>query len=553
MSDAYPFDLGSWQRKITTTSAQAQIWFDRGLNWTYGYNQEEAVACFQNALRHDPDCAMAHWGIALAHGPFYNRPWVRFSDPEIPPTLQKCHDAARRAKELAATCTKAEHALIDAIQLRYQGTDTLDHATLNGWHDAYTDAMRAVHAAFPDDPDITALFVEAAVTRTPRQLWDIQTGAPLPDSDIVEVMEVMGDALARCNARGITHPGLAHMHIHALEISSRPEEALVSADALCGFSPDAGHLHHMPGHIYVLMGDYDRAVQQSEWAVAANDRYLAHAGARNFYTTARCHDFHLLMFAAMFQGHFAKALSAADRICAEATQELIDWAPPFMGSILDGYSAMRIHVLVRFGRWQDLADIAERPDPAQTPIRAAMLAYGQCVAHAALGQIAEANAARERFYDIYDTIPEEAIFLSNPIRAMLAVGAAMMEGELAYHKGDHEAGFDHLRRGVARNDALNYTEPWAWMHPPRHALGALLAEQGQYSEAEQVFRADMGLVPGAPRCSQHPANIWALRGLLECVEHRGAGDEAKAIARQLEQAQRQADVPVTAACCCRKS
>lgn len=553
MSPAYAFDLGPWTRRITTAAPEAQTWFDRGLNWTYAYNQEEAVACFRRALEHDPGCAMAWWGIAYANGPFYNRPWIRFSVPEIADTLPICHAAARAAQERADGCTAAERALIEAIGHRYPQADAPDHATLNAWHRAFTDAMRGVYREHPHDPDIAALFAEAAVTCTPRKLWLLAEGVPNPASLGEEALAVLQAEVDRIEAGAPLHPGVLHMYIHALEMSPFPERALRAADHLRSYAPGAGHLAHMAAHIDILVGDYAKAVAQSQRAIAADDAYLAFAGANNFYTTARAHDLHLCMYAAMFLGQFRTAIAAADRLLAIATPELLASSPPFMASILDGYAAMRVHVLVRFGKWQTLTQALPPPDPTATPISAAMHAYGQGVAHAARGEIAEAEAAEAAFAKARARIPKEMIFLSNPVHAMLGVGAAMLAGELAYRRGAYAPAFAALREAVARDDALNYTEPWAWMHPPRHALGALLAEQGRWAEAEAVFRADLGYDQGLARCSRHPDNVWALHGLLECVSARGKNDEATCLAQRLRLAQARTDSPIRAACACRTS
>ncbi|MEM9140150.1 MAG: hypothetical protein AAGB15_09990, partial [Pseudomonadota bacterium] len=344
---------------------------------------------------------------------------------------------------------------------------------------------------------------------------------------------------------------IAHMYIHALEMSPFPQRALTAADMLMGYAPDAGHLEHMSAHIYVLCGDYAQSVSQSERAVQADDKYLAFAGAQNFYTTARCHDLHLYMFAAMLLGHSRKAEIAADRICAMATDDLIASSPPFMASILDGYAAMRTHVLVRFGQWQRLIEMPAPQDPALRPIGLAMHAYGQGIAHSALGGLAEADAAKSAFVAATSRIPEGAVFLSNTVVDVLAVGKAMLDGELDYRKRNYDRAFESLRCAVARDDALNYTEPWAWMHPPRHALGALLAEQGRFDEAEDVYRADLGLNATLQRCSQHPNNIWALQGLVECVERRGDSAELDTLRQHLDFAKARADVPITSACFCR--
>ena len=547
----YDFDLGPWSRKITTSSVAAQEWFDRGLNWTYGYNHEEAVECFLQAAEADPSCAIAWWGVAYAAGPFYNRPWIRHSDAEVSAVVPRCRGAIERALSLANTATDAERGLIEALAKRYQSAHERDRKVLDEWHSEYADAMAILYAAHSDDADIAALHVEAAVTCTPRQLWDLRSGLPNPNARTEEILPVLEQWMARLENTGAIHPGIAHMYIHALEMSPFPQRALKAADMLVGFAPDAGHLEHMAAHIYVLCGDYAQSVSQSRRAVQADDKYLAHAGDQNFYTTARCHDLHLYMFAAMLLGQFRHASVAADRICEMATDELIADSPPFMASILDGYAAMRIHILVRFGRWQGLVAMPAPTDSSLRPIGAAMHAYGQGVAHSALGNIAQAEAAQAAFRSAASTIPNDAIFLSNTVQDMLAVGDAMLDGELEYRKQNYEVAFQSLRQAVERDDALNYTEPWAWMHPPRHALGALLAEQGRYDEAEAVFRADLGLNDQLQRCSQHPNNIWALKGIVECLERTGGVEELAGLCQQLEFATARADVSIRSACFCR--
>ena len=422
---------------------------------------------------------------------------------------------------------------------------------LAAWHRDYADAMRDAYQAHEDDPDIAALYVEAAITCTPRQLWNLTTGEPNWQARTTEVMPVLERWMERIAHGDLRHPGICHMYIHALEMSPFPQRALKAADMLRGSLPDAGHLEHMPAHIYVLCGDYAQSVVQSELAGRADDKYLAFAGDRNFYTTARCHDDHLLMYAAMFLGQYAKAAHAANRIAATASPALIAASAPFMSTILDGYASMGTHVLVRFGRWHALAAMPGPDDPSLRPIGVAMHAYGQGVAHAALGHVDAAAAAQWAFDAAAAAIPEDTVFLNNTVRDMLRVGQAMLEGEVEYRKGNFDRAFSSLRLAVARDDALNYTEPWAWMHPPRHALGALLAEQGMYGEAEAVYRADLGYDRSIPRCCQHPDNVWALQGLVECVEQGGDANEHRLLRQRIDIAKARADVPIESACYCR--
>ncbi len=553
-SARYEFDLGAWKRDVKAASPEAKAWFSLGLNWTYAYNHEEAVSCFREALRHDPDCAMAWWGIAYAGGPFYNRPWIRYTEREITETLPQCYDAAKeacRALDRADNDRPDERALIRAISARYQSRSENKHRVLDRWHREFTDEMRAVYAAFRTDLDVVALFAEAAITCTPRRLWNLKTGRPNPDALTEEAISVLETAVRETDKTGIRHPGVLHMYIHAMEMSPFPERALRAADMLRGLVADGGHIEHVAAHIYVLCGDYAQAMEQSRRAVRADDKYLDIAGPNNFYTTARCHDFHLYMYTAMFFGRYVDAINAANRICTTATPQLIASSYPFMANILDGYSAMRTHVYVRFGKWRELIEDGLPERPEGTPIRTAMHYYGKGVAYSALGDIESAEAARVQFERRLQAIPENEIFLSNFVRDILLVGKAMLEGELEYRKQNYDLAFDLLRLAVQRDDNLNFTEPWAWMHPPRHALGALLLQRGRLEEAEAVYRADLGYTDEIARCSQHPDNLWAMHGLLECVRENRDSKEAQILEQKLGFALARADVAITSSCYCR--
>jgi len=548
---ARSFDLGTWWRDITAAEPDAAYWFNKGLNWTYAFNHEEAVHCYHRALSVDPNCAMAHWGVAFASGPFYNRPWIRFSPAELSATVKLTHAYARRAYYLSEGCSPAEQALIGALQSRYQAAEVTAADALYRWECEYTQAMREVQASFPDDRDVRSLFAEAAITRTPRQLWDLETGKPKPDADTIEICDLLEADIAGSMKGDVPfHPGVLHIYIHLMEMSPFPERALRAADALRGIAPDAGHLLHMPTHIYFLCGEYDKALDLSVDAVAADDRYLAYAGAENFYTTARCHNLHLWIAAAMFIGRYALAISAAERIEGTASAELVERSAPFMASILDGYRSMKSHVLVRFGRWTDLLATVPPEPRALFPISRAMHCYGKGVAHAALGETDEAECARAALQQAISAFPSEAIFLSNKVTDILAVADAMLDGEIAYRRGHFDASFTALRHAVQLDDNLNYTEPWAWMHPPRHALGALLFEQGNLEEAERIYREDLGCDSEIPRCGQHPDNVWSLTGLMKCLAQRNGGDEMSLVEQRLKIASVRADPSIATSCFC---
>lgn len=551
------FDLGCHTKRISTSSIEAQKYFNMGLNWSYGFNQEEGVACFKQALIHDSECVMAHWGVAYAAGPFYNNLWRQHSLDEAKLTTQLCHSSVQSAKahyqKATANATALERQLVDALSHRFQKPFAVSGEEFDRWDDDYASAMRRVYYNFKDDHDVAALFAEALMTRTAWKLWNVNTGEPTAGADTLEALEIIERSIAlNSAAHKPQHPAILHLHIHVTEMSNEPERARESADRLSTMCPDAGHMNHMPGHTYVLCGEYELAKLASEKAIRADEIYVDYAGPYNFYTTARAHDLHLMMFTCMFLGQYAPALNAAESICKTITKELLSVKDrPFMVTTLEGYYSMKMHVMVRFGRWNDIVDEPEPDDPAIYPVTIAMHHYAKGVAYAFLKNIEAAEKQKDLFYEAVARIPEERIFFNNPAVEILAVGAAMLEGEIAYHKGKYDRAFNLLRESVRRNDTLHYSEPWPWMHPPRHALAALLAEQNHYEEAEDVYRTDLGLNNKLQRCAQHPNNVWALHGLVECLEKRDETTELPELKKKLSHALSLTDIAITSSCLCR--
>jgi tetratricopeptide (TPR) repeat protein len=546
------FDLGAHSMKVMTSSPEAQGWFDQGLNWCFGFNKEESLKCFRKALEYDPDCAMAHWGVALAVGPFYNLTWSEYGEQEANLCTKLAHSHLTEALAAPERMTPLEAHLVTALIARFQKPHAVSAQEFARWDDDYAAAMRRVYYAFPDHHDVMALFIEALLMRTPRRLWDLKTGLPAPGSDIREALSVCERSIAMKTAIGAPqHPAVVHLHIHALEMSNEPERAMLSADALSTLCPDAGHMNHMPGHIYVLCGQYDRAKAASEAAIRVNDKFLDYAGPLTFYTVACCHDLHLMMHTCMFMGRYQDAIGAANKTCNLLTKEVLSVRerPKFTMS-LEGYYSMKSHVMVRFGRWQKIIDEPLPSEPDLYLVTTAMQHYAKGIAHASLKRLDDSERERERFYKSVERIPPERRFFNNWARDILAVGAMMLEGEVEYHKGNYDIAFKCLRESVLRDDSLEYIEPWAWMHPPRHALAALLMEQGEYAEAEDIYRDDLGLSGKIQRCAQHPDNVWALHGLVECLQRRN-GPELNTFEPALARALQLADIPITSSCMCR--
>lgn len=515
--------------------------------WAYAFNHEEAVHCFERALELDAGFALARWGVAYAIGPNYNKGWDAFDPVDLAATLAR----ARMELGLAADgrASAVDRGLIDALSARFPTEDPGDAEALAAGHRAYADAMAALADAYPDDVDVAALAADALVNVTAWALWDSRTGEPAPGSRVVEAKRILDAALA--TDAGRAHPGILHLYIHAMEMSTTPQEALPAADLLRGLVPDAGHLQHMPSHIDVLCGNYRDSVVANLSAVAVDRRFVEHQGPLNFYSLYRAHNLHFVVYSAMFEGHSATALAAADELAAQLTPELLRIESPPMADWLEAFVPLGVHVLVRFGRWEELI---ATPLPSDTELyctTTATIHYGRGVAHAALGHLDQARAERELFTAAHARIPESRYLFNNTSRDILAVGAAMLDGEIDYRAEDFDSAFAHLRRAVELDDSLPYDEPWGWMQPTRHALGALLLEQGRVEEAAGVYAADLGLDPTLARSCQHPGNVWSLHGYHECLTRLGRDAEAAIIGKQRELASARADVPIGASCACR--
>jgi len=550
MSDYY--DVGSYRRPVSAASSAGQRWFDRGLLWRYGFNHEEAIRCFGAATAQDSGCAMAFWGLAYASGPYYNKRWEDFDEVDLRATLLATRRATDAALALLDGATPVERALIGALDRRYRSDQPVSIEELHTWNDAYAAAMREVYVAFPDDRDVCALFAEALMNRTPWQLWDLATGEPAQGADTLEAVAVLERALLLGDERGDEpHPGLLHFYIHVMEMSSHPERALRASDALRDLNPDLGHLRHMPSHIDLLCGDYQAALVANERAIVADQHYVAREGTLNFYTLSRCHDYHFKLYAALFLGQFRPALDAADALSATISESLLRVTTPPMADWLEGFVPMRAHVLVRFGKWEELLAEPLPDDQELYCATTAILHYAKGVAHAALGQVAEAEAAQGRFVAAVARVPATRTLFNNTYADILAIAGAMLRGEIAYRRGEHDAAFAELRAAVALDDTLPYDEPWGWMQPVRHALGALLLEQGRVEEAAQIYRADLGLDATLSRAAQHPNNVWSLHGYVECLRRLGQDAEAATWQPRLDLALARADPGIGASCFCR--
>jgi len=510
-------DLAVYHRTFTTSSDSAQRFMDQGLILMYGFNHEAAIASFARAAALDTACVSAWWGQALALGPNINNPNMDDA------AAHGAWDAAQKAVSLSAHASPLEQALIRAAAVRYAWPRPADQQPLNL---AYAEAMRKVWQEYPDDADVGALCAEAIMDLRPWDLWS-DAGEPRPETpEVITILE-------RVLQMSPDHPLANHLYIHTMESSPTPEKALPAANVLRDRVPGAGHLVHMPGHIDIRLGHYHEAIVANQKAIEV-DRPWAKDGG--FYTMYRAHNFHFLAYAAMFDGQREVAMNAAREMIDQIPLEIARAFPDF----LDGFLAVPTHVMVRFGLWNQLLD--EPAPPEDMVVTVAFWHYGRTLALSALGRVDEAAAELATFQKAYAAVPDSRLIGNNTARTVLEVGLPMAEGELEYRRGHYDQAFALLREAVGRDVALRYDEPWGWMMPVRHALGALLVEQGKFDEAESVYRADLAL---------HPDNGWSLHGLAECLRREGHADLASECDSRFISAWSRADIQISGSCYCR--
>ncbi|WWC70506.1 uncharacterized protein I206_104457 [Kwoniella pini CBS 10737] len=541
----YPYKLGTYSRSIQTASRECQVWFDRGLLWSYGFHHEEAARCFRRALDLDPGCAMAYWGIAYAAGPNYNRPWKMFNEEELKRLLTKCHSAGSKALEYATD--SLEIALAQAILARYpldeQGNPT-------AWNLAYSDRMAEVYQEFGDDLDVIALYADSLMAIAPWQLWDLQTGAPREDSRTSQIQSVLEKALR--NPSSNTHPGILHMYIHLMELSPTPERAIPAADHLRGLCPDSGHLNHMPGHIDLLIGDYRRAISTNLQAIKGDEKNNYEGATTEFYYLYRLHNYAFVIYAAMLNGQFSIAQETLDKLETHLTDDLYRRIDPPLINFIEGSKSYRVHLLVRFGKWQDILNLPFPDDREFYCVTTTILHYARGVAFSVLGDLDNASKEQSLFRQSRKKVPSTRYNFRNSWQDILNIAETMLGGELEYRRGNYEHAFEQLRQSIYYCDNMIYSEPWAWMQPPRHAYAALQLEQGNLEEAAKVYAEDLGFSDTLPRAVRHLNNVWALHGYHECLKRLGRTQEARMIEPQLGLALAVADVPIESSCFCRR-
>jgi tetratricopeptide (TPR) repeat protein len=500
--------LGSYHFPISTTKPEAQLYFDQGITLLYGFNHDEAARYFRRAAELDPQAAMPYWGLALAIGPNYNDTAV--DEHRAVATF----DAVRNALARAAGASPRERAYIDAIALRYASPDP-DSDWL-AFHHAYSDAMRELVQRFPDDLDAATMFGESIMMLRPWQLWTLD-GEPVPGT--LELVAVLESVLRR----NPNHPGANHLYIHAVEASPNLERAIPSALRLMTLVPGAGHLVHMPGHIFLQTGDFDLAAETNVNAVAADDDFIARTGATGIYPLMYAtHNVHFISFARAQQGRYEEARAAAD----EMVRRVGDADLEMDMQMLENFLLYPTMVDLRFHRW-DVVLATEGPLAARL-LSHAYWRYARAMALAATGDVRRAEAERRRLERELEAMPEDTMYgLNNRAHVVLALASATLDAQLAEARGDGEAAIAAWRRAVEREAEVQYDEPPPWIYPVRQSLAAALLKFGRAADAEALFRATL---------VAHPRDGRLLYGLWQSLLAQGRTSEATLVEAQFQAA-----------------
>ena len=532
------------------------------------YNHEEAIACFMKCTELDPDCAMAWWGIAYCVSSNYN--WT--------PGLGSGYDAITEAMKKKDKCTELEQDLINALAERHskEARDNADPSKLEMGNSpelniAFANAMAPLYDKYKGNLDVTAIYVEALMNLKAWQLWDrnAKTGEITPaDDNTLLLVKVLEDAFEGSDEAKV-HPAICHLYCHALELSPFPERALPAADVLRTRMPGLGHLVHMPSHIDAWVGQWKEAIDCNIAAVEADDRYVEITGNESqFYKFYRMHNHHFVVWCAMFEGQYETALKYARKAVEtlpagdanSGVQFMLAGVIPMGAIFLESYVTMPWHVMIRFGKWDEILNEPLHTDKDVFPAAIATQHYARGVAYASMGMVPEAEAEQVLFKEALQNPALAGRVLHNNLMyqepsdgpCILLVNDAILDGEIEYRRqylakesgqdADFTVAFDHLRRGVDLSLNLAYNEPWGQMQPVRHILGALLLEQGEVEEAEEVYRADIELWKD---------NMWGLLGLKLCLEARGdTSGELEKVTSQFEERSSRADIIPAKTCFC---
>jgi tetratricopeptide (TPR) repeat protein len=504
--------LGNHVFPVSTKNRQAQLFMNQGLNLSYAFNHAEAGRAYREAERLDPDLAIAFWGEALALGPNINAPMDPANEPKALEVIQK-------AITLKSKASPREQALIDALVQRYSGRPEDRKARDR----AYADAMREVHLRFPDDQDIAMLYVESVMDLRPWGYWT-RDGTPYErTAEIVALTE-------KVIAANPQHPGALHLYIHLME-AYQAEKAEPAADRLLTLMPAAGHMVHMPAHIYQRVGRYADAERSNELAIAADEDYISQCRAQGLYPMAYYpHNLHFLWFAATADGRSAVAIAAARKAASRVDDETLKAVP-----LLAGFRVVPYYALTRFGKWDEM--LREPEPPATSAYLRGMWHYARGTAFLGKGRTDSADQEFAKLDEIMaDKSLDQPLFSPNTGHMVLSIAKEVLAGEIAAAKKNYDPAIAHLERAVRLEDALVYTEPAEFHFPPRQALGAVLLEANRPAEAETVYWEDL---------KRNRENGWALFGLMQALKAEGKNEDAALVESRFKKAWARADVKLS--------
>jgi tetratricopeptide (TPR) repeat protein len=507
-------NLGRHHHPVSTTSKDAQRYFDQGLTLCFAFNHAEAIRSFEEAARLDPNCAMAHWGIAFAYGANINMP---MSDEAVP----KAYAALQKAGELAAKADAKEKAYIEALTKRYADKPQKDRAALDL---AFADAMRNVVKRFPDDLDAATLFAEALMDTMPWKYWT-PDGKPKPATE--EVLAALESVLQRQP----DHLGACHYYIHAVEASPNPERGLAAAHRLRDLVPGAGHLVHMPSHIYLRLGNYHEASLCNERAIAVDEAYITRYQVKGMYPAMYfTHNIHFLSYSTSMEGRSADSIQAARKAASALTKKDIEHVP-----MTQWIKAAPLLALVRFGHWDEILR-EPRPDSDWLYVTA-MWHYARGMAFVRTRQLAEAEHEAAALTKLAQGKGIDALELADfPGASLTRIARVVLAAEVA---GKEQARLSGLEEAVRLQDKISYMEPPFWYFSTRQLQAAALVEARRFAEAEKIYCEDL---------KRHPDNGWSLFGLIQCLRAQGQSEAAAEVERRFRDAWKHADVTLTASC-----